>query len=184
MQQIKGAALRARLTFVEQHFGKDGVERVLDTLSEADRRTLKLVLPALWFPFDLGRRVDDAIVRVLGAGRPDFFERIGEASAEQNLSTVHASFLSSGDPHAFLRKAPVIYRTYYESGRREYEQTGPTSGVLTTHDAPTPSAPDCLTVVGWHRRALQMCGARDVHVIEEECRASGGRVCRYRLSWR
>ena len=55
--------------------------------------------------------------------------------------------------------------------------------MLTTHDAETFSAPDCLTVVGWYRRALAMCGARAPRVVEEECRAKGGSVCRYRLSW-
>jgi hypothetical protein len=52
-----------------------------------------------------------------------------------------------------------------------------------TRDAEVFSVPDCATVVGWHRRALAMCGARNPRVKEEECRARGGAVCRYRLSW-
>jgi hypothetical protein len=28
-----------------------------------------------------------------------------------------------------------------------------------------------------------MCGATGVHVDEEECRAKGGLVCRYRVRW-
>jgi len=56
-------------------------------------------------------------------------------------------------------------------------------GVLTTYEAETFSAPDCLTVVGWYRRALELCGAGSVRVVEEECRAKGGTVCRYRVSW-
>ena len=42
-------------------------------------------------------------------------------------------------------------------------------------DTETSSAPDCATVVGWYRRALEMCGVEDPRV-EEECRAKGGRV--------
>ena len=41
----------------------------------------------------------------------------------------------------------------------------------------------CLTVVGWYREAVRMCGVKDVSVVEEECRASGGAMCRYRVSW-
>ena len=29
----------------------------------------------------------------------------------------------------------------------------------------------------------EMCGCTDVSVTEEECRATGGAVCRYRVSW-
>ena len=88
-----------------------------------------------------------------------------------------------GNAHAFLEKAPMIYRLYYETGRREYERCGPNAGVITTFDAETFSAPDCLTIVGWHRRALELCGVAGARVVEEECRAKGGAVCRYRATW-
>ena len=119
----------------------------------------------------------------LGGGKPEFFERLGAASAEKNLTGVHREFLVVGDPHAFLSRASMIYSFYYDQGRREYRQTGPREAVLTTFDAETFSLADCATVVGWHRRALEMCGATSPRVVEEECRARRGGVCRYRLSW-
>jgi uncharacterized protein (TIGR02265 family) len=184
MQQVKGAVLKSRLAFVEEHFSKEGVQRVLQHLSPDDQRPLRMLFTSNWYPFELGRRLDDAIVRVLGNGRPEFFERLGAASADQNLGSLHAGYLTPGDPHAFLAKAPQIYALYYESGRREYERTGERTGVLTTHGAETFSAPDCLTVVGWYRRGLELCGAAGVQVTEVECRAKGGSVCRYEVAWR
>jgi uncharacterized protein (TIGR02265 family) len=184
LQQVKGAVLKSRLAFVEEHFTKEGVQRVLQSLSPDDQRPLRMLFTSNWYPFELGRRLDDAIVQVLGSGRPEFFERLGAASADKNLSSLHAGYLTPGDPHAFLAKAPQIYALYYETGRREYQRTGDTSGVLITHDAEAFSAPDCLTVVGWYRRALELCGASGVQVKEVECRAKGGTVCRYEVSWR
>jgi len=183
VQQVKGSVLKSRLAFVEQHAGTDGVERVLATLSPEDRSALRNLVAIQWCPFPLGERLDEAIVRVVGQGKPRFFERLGVASAETNLTTVHKAFLTRGDPHAFLAKAPQIYKLYYDTGRREYAKTGEREAVLTTYEAETFSAPDCLTVVGWHRKALEMCGASDVRIVEEECRARGGSVCRYRISW-
>ena len=183
MQQVKGSVLKSRLAFVEQHAGKDGVERVLTTLSAEDRNAVSNLVAIQWCPFDLGQRLDEAIVQVLGHGKPEFFERLGAASAETNLSTVHKAFLTPGDPHAFLAKAPQIYKLYYDTGRREYAKAGAKEAVLTTHDAETFSAPDCLTIVGWHKKALEMCGVSGVRIVEEECRARGGNICRYRISW-
>jgi hypothetical protein len=40
-----------------------------------------------------------------------------------------------------------------------------------------------MTVVGWYRKALEMCGCVAADVVEEECRARGNSVCRYRLTW-
>jgi hypothetical protein len=183
MQQIKGTVLRSRLAFVEEHSGADGLSRVLSSLAPEDQKALSTILPVKWYPFELGKRLDDAIVNVLGEGQPTFFIKLGEASAVKNLGTVHRGFLTQGNIHGFLAKAPAIYALYYETGRREYKMTGEKEAVLTTFDAETFSAPDCLTVMGWHRKALEMCGATGVQVREEECRAKGGEVCRYRISW-
>ena len=185
MASIKGSVLRSRLALVEELAGKEGVQRVLARLSALERNVLESLLPSAWYPFDLGKRLDETIVDCVGGGRPEFFEKLGEASAERNLGPtgVHRSFLVAGDPHAFLSKAALIYSHYYDQGRRDYEKTGDTEALLVTRDAETFSSPDCLTVVGWHRRALAMCGARSPRVVEEECRARGGSVCRYRLRW-
>jgi len=183
MQRVKGAVLKSRLAFVTEHAGMDGLQQVLASLPAPDRAALDAILSISWYPFELGKRLDDAIVKVVGGGDASFFKRLGRASADRNLTTVHKSFMVAGDPHAFLAKSPQIYALYYETGRREYQPTGEKSGVITTHDAETFSAPDCLTVVGWHERALELCGAMRPSVVEEECRAKGGAVCRYRVSW-
>jgi uncharacterized protein (TIGR02265 family) len=185
MISIKGSVLRARMALVEDLAPVDGPQRVLARLTSRERDVLASLLASAWYPFELGQRLDEAIVQELGGGRSDFFPKLGEASADKNLGPggVHRGFLVPGDPQAFLAKAPLIYSYYYDVGRREYEKTGENEGVLTTHEAETFSAPDCLTVVGWYRRALEMCGARAPRVVEEECRAKGGAVCRYRMSW-
>jgi len=182
--EIKGLILQARKEFVEDDFGEGAWNRVLAALPAEDRASIQdLILTAKWYPFELGERLDRAIVAVLGAGKEKVFEDIGVKSAQRSLTKVHKSFLTPGDPQAFMGKADVIYKFYYDTGRREYEETGPTSGVITTHDAKTFSVPDCLTVIGWYKEALRMCGARNVEAVEEECRAKGGACCRYRFKW-
>ena len=54
---------------------------------------------------------------------------------------------------------------------------------MTTYDAETFSVPDCLTVVGWYKEALKMCGVKNVSITEETCRATGGEHCRYVIKW-
>jgi uncharacterized protein (TIGR02265 family) len=123
------------------------------------------------------------IVEVLGGGDEQVFEQIGAKSAQKNLHGVHRFFITPGKPQSFMRKADIIYKFYYDTGYREYNETGPTSGVMTTYKAETFSIPDCLTVIGWYKEALRMCGAKNVMVIEDSCRARGGEFCRYQFSW-
>jgi hypothetical protein len=183
MINIKGSVLLARLAFVQSRAGTEGVDRVLNRLPAESRGVVRSALFAAWYPFELGRQLDEAVRQELGGGRADFFMKLGEASADSNLKGVHKGFLKS-DPHAFLAQSPTIYAFYYDQGRRTYEAVGPNEAVLTTYDAILVSEAECQTNLGWHRRALELCGARNVVAVEDECRARGGAVCRYRLSWK
>ena len=182
-QQIRGTVLRSRLAYVEEASGKDGMARVLAALPAEDQKVLKMVLSIRWYAFELGTRLDEAIVTVLGGGDRRYFEKLGEASASNNLASAHRAYLTKGDAHAFLAKAPQIYRMYYDVGRREYQRTGEREAVLTTYDAETFSVPDCGTIIGWHRKALELCGVSGVRIVEEQCRATGAPTCQYRISW-
>ena len=182
--QVKGAAILARRTFVSEEFGTGAWQKILDSLPEEDREILEgTILASTWHPFEFNDQLDRAIVKVLGDGAREIFEKIGRASAKQNLTGPHKAFMARRDPAWFLSATNRIYDFYYDTGHRTYESTGPTSGVMTTYDAEAVTETDCLTVIGWYKEALEMCGANQVEMVEETCRARGGEVCRYRISW-
>jgi uncharacterized protein (TIGR02265 family) len=182
--KVKGNILKARIAFVKERFGQASLEKVLASLPQSDQDLLiRAVVSAGWYDFALGERLDNAIVSVLGGGDTRIFEEMGRASARENLAGVHSHFLEPRDPQKFMAKAPMVYRLYYDTGHRTWEPTGPTSGILTTFESETFSTPDCATVIGWHKEALRMVGAKNVQMVEETCRARGDEVCRYKVSW-
>lgn len=183
--EIKGSILTSRLEYLKGRFGERSVEAVLASLPNGDQVVLrKSINPAGWYHFQTGQRLDEAIVKVVGQGNAKLFEEMGASSAEQSLSGVQKFYLDPGNPQGFMLRAPLIYHVYYDKGWRDYRATGPTSGVMTTYQAETYSAEDCLTVIGWYKQALRMCGAMDVEIIEDSCRARGGEFCRYLVRWK
>jgi hypothetical protein len=183
--EIKGSILTSRLEYVKQRFGEKSVEAVLNSLPKGDQMALrKPINPAGWYHFQTGQRLDEAIVQVIGRGDAKLFEEMGASSAEQSLSGIQKFYLDPGNPQNFMLRAPLIYHVYYDKGWRDYRATGVTSGVMTTYQAETYSAEDCLTVIGWYKQALRMCGAKDVEMVEDSCRAKGGEFCRYLVSWK
>lgn len=182
--QVKGAVLLSRKEFVRAEYGDAAWKKVLGGVSAVNRGQLDgVLLSSKWYPFDLNADLDRAIVEVLGRGDRNIFKKIGARSAQTNLVGAHQAFLKKGNPQAFMAGTDRIYRFYYDVGHREYEQTGPMSGVITTIGAETFSENDCLTVIGWYEEALRMCGATKVQITEEPCRARGGAHCRYEVSW-
>ncbi len=183
--RIKGGVIKARLEFVRARAGEAGVAAVLARLPAEDQEVLRgWVLPVTWYPLDLNLRLDDAIAAVLSPGNRDrIFLEMGRASADSNLGGPQRPFVREGDPHFLLRAAPQIYSVYYQVGRRTYEKTGETSAVLRTYDAESVTRTDCLTVVGWHQRAIEMCGGKAVKVVETRCRSRGDPHCEYHCEW-
>jgi uncharacterized protein (TIGR02265 family) len=181
--KVKGNILKSRIGFVKERFGDAGWRKVLAALPGSDQALLNSTINVAWYDFDLADRLDKAIVQALGGGDTRLFEEMGRASAQENLTTVHTNFLKPPDPQKFMSKAPLIYAFYYDKGRRTWEATGPTSGVMTTFDAETYSTADCATVIGWHKQGLSMVGAKNIRIVEDQCRARGNAVCRYQVSW-
>ena len=181
---VKGSVVLSRLSFVRSHGGPECVERVLARLSPDDRKLLASTMqPGAWYPFEMNAHLDAAIATELKNG-DRIFRLLGAASARHNLaSTDQQRFVRERNPHALLEQASAIYGVYYDTGHRWYERVSDTKAILRTAVSLSFSIEDCLTVVGWHETAIEMCGGRDVKVDETQCRARGDAVCEYVCQW-
>jgi len=152
-------------------------------LREEDQPTFtNAILPFGWYSFELYSRLDAAIAEVMDQGK-GIFRVLGAVSARDNLGGDHKRFLQGRDPHGLLRNAASLYKLYYDTGERTYERTGDRTAILRTSGGRAFSAADCLTVVGWHEKAIEMCGGQSPRVTETSCRARGAVVCEYLCEW-
>jgi hypothetical protein len=181
---VKGSVLQSRLEFVLRQRGAEGLARVLARLPAPERKAISgLILPFAWYPFETNERLDLAIAEEMGRG-DSIFRELGAASADDNLTSAsQLHYIREHNPHALLKQASGIYSVYYDTGRREYARATETRAVLRTHDSLSFSVADCLTVVGWHVRAIEMCGGRNVRDSQPQCRALGGACCEYVFEW-
>lgn len=183
--RIKGGVLISRLNMLRQHGGQVRVDEVLRRLPPEDQAVLrKMILPIAWYPMELNLRLDSAIAEVLSPeDKRRAFIDMGRASAEESLHGAQHVFVRPGDPQFLLSQAPQIYRFYYAVGSRTYEKTGPRSAVLRTFGAENVTEADCLTIIGWHERAIELSGGRSVSVSHPQCRARGAPHCEYHCMW-
>lgn len=183
--RIKGGVLISRLNMLRQHGGQGRVDEVLRRLPPEDQAVLrKMILPIAWYPMELNLRLDTAIAEVLSPeDKRRAFIDMGRASAEESLHGAQHVFVRPGDPQFLLSQAPQIYRFYYAVGSRTYEKTGPKAAVLRTFGAENVTETDCLTIIGWHERAIELSGGRSARVAHPLCRARGAPHCEYHCSW-
>lgn len=185
---VKGTLVIARMKYLRAQ-GLESSERVLRRLAQADQTVLRgMLLPSTWYPADLLLRLELTIAAVLAQGdRRALFLDMGQFSADTNLGPggVQRPYVKEGEPHFLLRNLPRIYASQHSGGTRTYDETGPRSAIVRTLDTPgdEPDAEDCLTTVGWLRRAIELSGGRAVSVEETRCRAKGASCCEFSCSW-
>jgi uncharacterized protein (TIGR02265 family) len=183
---VKGTLVIARMKYLRAQ-GPEACERVLKRLSQADQAVIRgMLLPSAWYPVDMLMRLETTIAAVLARGdRRAMFLDMGQFSADTNLgpSGVQRPYLKEGDPHFLLRNVPRMYASQHSSGTRTYDQTGLRSATLRTVEGETPEPEECLTAMGWLRRAIELSGGRAVDVEETKCRANGGSCCEYVCRW-
>ncbi len=183
---IKGTLLIARMKYLRAR-GAEESERVLRRLSAADQQALRgMLLPSSWYPAGLLLRLEMTTAAILSRGnRKQLFLDMGRFSADTNLgpSGVQRPYVKEGDPHYLLRNVPRMYSAQHSGGVRRYEEIGPKEATILTVAGEEPNAEDCLTAIGWLKRAIELSGGKIVTVEETSCRANGAGSCAYACRW-
>jgi hypothetical protein len=186
-RRVKGTLVLSRIKYLGVQ-GQGAVSAVRARLSEDDRVLLDgtMILPACWYPAGLLKRLDAAIADALASGRREaMLLDLGHFSADLNLGPtgVLRPYVREDDPQALLREVPNIHASQHGAGHRSYERLGEHAAVIRTVSASGFEGDDCLTTVGWLKRAIELCGGRDVEVSELRCLARGAPCCEYLCEW-
>jgi hypothetical protein len=184
--KVKGTLLISRMKYLRAR-GEDECERVLRRMSATDQQVLRgMLLPSSWYESNLVLRLETTVVALLSRGdRRELFLDMGRFTADTNLGPngVQRPYLKLGDPHFLLRNVPRMYAAQHAGGVRTYEQLELKAAVIRTIEGDEPNAEDCLTAVGWLRRAVELAGGKVVTVEETSCRGRGHACCEYVCRW-
>lgn len=181
---VKGGLLRGRFLFVVINHGADTWARVLASLPETERESLREIVLDNWYPLGTLDLLDRAIADHLGDGdkEDDVFDRLGEFSATSALSGPFSSLINS-DVHSFLTQSALIHHAYQDFGKAVYEPLSDTSGLLTIKYDTAPPPSFCTSGSAYFRHAVELCGARSARVTHTRCRAREDAVCEFYFTW-
>lgn len=181
--RVKGSVLLSRVALVRARGGEEAVHAIVAALPPSDRDVLTgIVLPIGWYDFEINERLDAEIARHFGLGGRIYHE-LGAASALDALASTHRNFVRDCDPHGLLERVAQLHHLYKDTGTMTYERVDDTTAVLRTIDCDSFSTADCLTNLGWHEKAIELCGGRRPRAMETRCRARGDLVCEYVCKW-
>ncbi len=185
--KVQGSLIKSRMLYLQMKHGIPALKRVLASLPEEDRAVLtKTVFVGEWYRLSLLTRLDAAIFRELGAVNPRLAEELGAFSAEVNLGGMYESLMQR-DVESFLERTAVVSPTFQSFGSAHYE-AGKSQGdfreasISLRYDT-APPVKYCQSGIGYFKRAVELCGGRNVLVAITACRREGASECRFRIRW-
>lgn len=179
MARIKGTSLsQTVLALKAQPAAVARVEPRFRKYLEGD----EAISVADWYPEEAQVGLLRALVQHLGGGSK-VWEQMGHRAARFDLGRVYKSMLRAGDPTSTVRKMPVLWSSYHDTGKLTVTIPAPCEARYELVDYGAPSPEMCSINVGYYRAMLEMAGARDVEVVHESCIHTGGERCVWHAKW-
>lgn len=181
MPNVRGVAVLNAIRFVSETYGAERQEQIVAALPRARRGTfLGTIREASWEPLEDFVAYMEMAKSLLGPDEPDFYRHLGRFAGR--LERANSNFgLMVADPATALRMAPMVWRSFYDTGRVEVEVLGPYEAVARVFDQQA-------------SRALcdRLCGAWEglispddlpATVTERACVLDGNGWCETHVVW-
>lgn len=185
LQKSKGYTIKGALNFVESRFEKDGLERLVENLSDdLKKEVLKTIIPSEWYPFKFQVEVYEKIDKLFGLGNFEFCKEIGKYTAEYEISTIHKLFLKVGSPDTIFKFGSLLWGRYYNKGKLEVKSLSKFYAEAYVKEWHPISKAFCIDLIGWMEKTLQLAGANSVYLKHSECFLDGFEHCKFEGVWK
>jgi len=181
---VKGSAIIPGYSYIEKHYGKEGLDKIMERMDPKDGEPLKeKLLAGKWYPYTsfvgLLRATDD----LYGKGNNEFIMDLAILSAKEGLSTFYKFFVKVGKPKATIKRTQKIWDSYFNFGKFEIVENEDGHAIFKIHDLPDKRKEFCMAMTGWTKGAMELAGGSNVQVRENRCACLGDKYCEYDVIW-
>ena len=183
--RVKGTAVLTLPLFIQEKFGREGLEEWLTSLSEEAKEVYGYpVLSSNWYPIkEILVEPTEKICELFYNGDLKGAWDSGRYSAEYGLKGIYKMFVKFGSVHFLVKKASTILPTYYEECSIEVKEFVDTRSTLHITKFPLSHQVIDHRVGGWIEKALEISGCKDIEIDIPQSLAQNDPVSEFKLSW-
>jgi len=182
MEKVKGTKITSKLAYVREVHGEEMERTLLDALAEDDRRAVAGAIDIGWYPLELYERVVEALVDTLAGGDERELDRAGAHAAERQSRGAYSVYFRDKRPAEMLESMAPMHQMLNRPGEMTVERRA--EGHVTLQvSAPRGHTRSCRLARAFYRRAVELCGGREVTVREVECSGRDAPTCRFEVRW-
>jgi len=183
--EIKGTAVKPTKVFVKDKFSNRYIEW-LNSLSENSRNIMTdNILISMWYPIkDAFIEPTQKVCELFYNGNTIGAKELGMYSADIGLKGVYKIFVRIGSPKFLLKRASMIFSTYYSQSEIELIEISDNKAIMHISKFPEPHELIDLRICGWIERALEISGCRNVKIDITKSLAKGDKLTEFVSEWK
>jgi hypothetical protein len=183
--QVKGSALRSRLTWVKEQCGLRGLRELEGELSAAGRQLLHGDLdPRAWYNLPLFLEICTACDRRFGAGDGLLNVEMARYGAHANTPVFYQAFVKLGSIDWVLGRASKLWHEHFSAGQLVVRHdAGSQRAEAEILDFPAPHVCLAYSTLGFAIGCIELSGGREVKGEVVSARARGAERDLLRVAW-
>ena len=185
MVKIKGTAISDTLKRIKAKFGDEGVEQIMNSLSEESRAvfTDQTIIPSSFYSLDAFVELLECLVRLFHDGKSSVLTELSEELIERQLRGVYRIFVRLKSPESVATRVSNMNATYFNGITGEARITVPRSFVSRYYGFRSNHAIFEYCIIGYFQAALRICGAKNVRASFTTSIARGGPFSECTVTW-
>jgi len=181
--KIKGTTLLDSIAAAKRREGEQRYAAILALLAPELREIFEgEIYDTCWYSLDAFVAFLEAGLQLAGE-EAEVLTRRSEALFEQQLNSIYRVFIKLKDPEYVVRRIATIHRTYF-SGTSIEVTTDDSHAVIRYTGFQAQHRLLDYTLVGFYRKALDLCGAKDIVAQMTVPIAEGRAQSELQVSWR
>ncbi len=183
--RVQAKTVRVRDTFVAEQFGAAARERFVAAASPPLRELLGTTGEPKggWVEFALFVEANTLADSLFGRGDLALAWEMGRFAATHNMGVWRSMLMRHVRPSTFIGIAAGLWGSHYDGGKLLSRSVGDGGLLVSIADFPEPHRAHCLAIAGWVHGSLEIGPRRNVRVVEQSCRLTGGATCDLDIRW-
>ncbi len=170
--------------FLDELMEGDGFKKVYERLAPEERWRFDVLKPDDWVDYALYFRLLELGAVAAGADLMKFCENFGIYQAEHDTKLLHRTAMRLGGPGIMIMEADQIWKRYHDTGHMRISGVLPNAAVARVEGLEGGGPLLCAVLQGFIRKALLLCGVKELRMEHNKCRFRGDDVCEYTGNWK
>ncbi|MCK4667886.1 hypothetical protein KAU33_14110 [Candidatus Dependentiae bacterium] len=182
--EVKGLAIVSTLEWVKKNHGEEAELEIRSQLKEEEQQMLAFDgCKALWYPFDLYKRISVLVMNKYGGGDVKFLRQIGAYTAEHDKTIIPKLFYKIGTPQFIIRLGTWGFRRYFSEGNVTVRESHKGKVLFEIYKTPIVDPVYYERIAGWMTRAIELSGGKNVKSVVEVREEGGSEIILFTNTW-